>query len=209
MASRKESAHVGLMRPGSKIAFHRMGEGRAPWVSPPSGMIVAQVLLLGWLAIELAVVLLDRTLSETLDNSAAAMLAAICFGALGPILISYGIATNRFWARHLLLVTVAGIGFLLWLYLDIGRSSSIVQGVVACIFGLGLLVLIWYLYFSHSVRSYYCAIEGRVLPAESNADAEPMEIERSVASGSRFQLLLEFAVIFLGLAVFVAAYLTS
>ena len=209
MANQKDSTHVGLMRPGAKVTYHRISDGRSPWVAPPPGLVVAQVLLLGWLAIELAVVLLDQNLSETLENSATAMIAAVCFGALGPILISYGISTNRAWARHLLFVSVSGIGVLLWFYFGVGRSSEIIQGITWLISGLGLLLLVWYLYFSNSVRAYYGAIKGEVLPTESTVNAAPEKVERSTVSGSHLQSALEYAVIFVGLAVFVAAYFMS
>lgn len=202
----KYNSFVASMRPGTSIWFRRTSDGHAPWVAPPPVLVFAEVIFLAWLTLVLGIAVLEESLAGELADSLLLMTSAVLFGGLLPMLVSYGIATNRLWARLGLLITVMGIlGLVAW-YVDLPRQSLSIQ-VSAGLSGTILIAgVAWYLYGSPVARNFYAVLKGRY-PSESVTvqPSEPSKEIKSIAMGGRIQLILEYALFLISITLVVVS----
>ncbi len=209
MSTRREPPDVNLMRPGTRLWFRNDSDGQAPWLAPPTGLVIVQVGLLSWLALQLGIVLLDESLAADLEDSLMLMAQAVVFGALLPILVAYGIAKNWAWARAGILVTTMGICSLVGWYFGVHRLEALTQLWFLLAMAIFIFGLAWYLYGSHRVRNFYSVLAGEA-PVKPDSDAISDDAARpSRAMGSLLQSILEYAVVLTGLLLVVSALIQA
>lgn len=202
----RQSSNTGLMRPGSRIRFRRTSDVHAPWVAAPPGMVFLEVLLLGWLAVLLGVVLLDEALANQLFKFPVLMIGALVLGALIPLLVAYGIATNRIWSRSGAFAAVIGIVWVIGWYVNVPQQLKDSQFLVPLALAAVAAVAAWYLYGSRSVRNYFAILRGHLPPEALHiADSSQRDTPRSAAMGGPIQSFLEYALMVVGLALIAAA----
>lgn len=147
--------------PVIKITLRRTSDGNMPSVPPPLGVMLAMCLAVVWLFLTIGYGLYFR------PEPASAIGFAV-FGGLCPILVIYGVITNRIWSRHLLVLGL--IGF----FVIVEREAIFVAAWAGYVYWGVIVLAAGYLYLAPASRKYFALIAGRHVPAElENVRLEP------------------------------------
>jgi len=153
-----------------------------------------------WLAISLA-----YSVGGTFN--VAQQLGMAVFGGVAPIVLIYGVITNRRFTRIAILLTIAGN---IWFY-GVTRGMSLwdqilSSRILAVLFG-ALIGIAIYLYASKTSRAYYLLIAGKPLPESlANVDLSAPDwvafLMRHLAGFAEWVLILLAFFIFFAAVIF-------
>ncbi len=192
-----------MARHASSTPFRHAPEANAPWVAPPAPIVVIEILFLAWLAVLLGIVVLDEQLAQTLASSITALVLFLIAGALIPIAVCYGVATNRAWSRIGSILGVVGVLAVLGYYFNVFSSGTRVPFFIA---SAGTIFLAGYFLYLHPASKNYYAIVLGQHPETADTVAKARASKPSSAAGSKLQSALEYAAIIVGLGIVVASF---
>ena len=169
-------------------------EGDSLAIVPPLGVM----LFIPAAAIWVPIVLLY---SFGADLGARQQLALAGFGGVAPIVIAYGVMTNRVWTRiGALLAVLANI----WV-ISVRPGTPILEQITSNEV-LGIALAAWvglalYLYTRKTARAYYLLVAGKPLPMElEGVDLSPPRVV--VFAMDHLAILAEWILVILALAIF-------